>query len=303
MGRNQSRATEQLMTQEITSLLHQVTIFLPYCIFLVQGSQSKPGLLQLPQDLSDPQSHLGQLSEMFFGDPPPMLTSNWPEKQVKGFQCSPRAAKMPLESRSLREGLGAKRHWAQIWWYPNVLLLAAGCVCASSTSPLGFANHSLKFNWHRIEPVECQRTGLFHGAASLSGHKGENSVIHRQNPKRSALYLSSGHCKDLWGPGARLGDSPCALLCHLPATSPTKAGAQSPPLTPSSCVSFHFRYFIKATRNSVGPQVWKNLSISVDTENMGYWEISPQLHSGSAFTGFCCLGFFLETDSATKATD
>lgn len=42
-------------------------------------------MLQLPQDLSDPQSHLDQLSEMFLGNPQPILTSL--ENKVKDFSA------------------------------------------------------------------------------------------------------------------------------------------------------------------------------------------------------------------------
>lgn len=83
----------------------------------------------------------------------PSTNSDKSGKQSKGFQCSRPLLVQPLESKSLLAGLGAKRHWTQIWWYPNVLLLAAGCVCASSTSPPGFINQNLMFNLHRIEPV------------------------------------------------------------------------------------------------------------------------------------------------------
>lgn len=55
------------------------------CVFHTAGSQSKPSNLQLPQDLSGPQSHLDQLSEMFLGNPQPILTSL--ENKVKDFSA------------------------------------------------------------------------------------------------------------------------------------------------------------------------------------------------------------------------
>lgn len=235
------------------------------------------------------------------------------------LRCSPCAAKMPLESRSLWEGLGARRHWTQIWWYPCVLLLAAGCVCASSTSPLGFINHNLKFDSHRVEAVTVsENRTLARCCLTLRPQRGEFSCSQTWfKDGRPALYLlGCPLLRTLPGTpracGARLGDSPCALLWHLPAISPTKAGAQSPPLTPHQPCQLPFQAVYKSNLTwghqklcRSCPRVWKNPSIPVVTENMGYWEIhcTSPLNRGSTFTGFCSLGFFLEIDSTTKAAD
>lgn len=164
---------------------------------------------------------------------------------------------------------------------------------------------------------ECQRTGLFHGAASLSGHREVISVIHRHNSKMGDLHftswavLSSGRCQELGGPAEPgLGTIPvhCSDTC-LPSARP-KLGSRAHLSQPTSCVSFHFREFIKVTsygdtRNPVGrvPESERTHPSLLLQKIWDTGKYTVQLHSGSTFTGFCSLGFFLETDSTTKATD